>query len=121
MILSTFPVIQDELSTDERTAPLFHRLRLARIVRRVAVILFIAPVVLWVLAYAGVLAGQRHPDDGYLIVAMIYYGLFASPLLLIPVVAFFISSHRVRSLEQRLMFSTTNTNDAATAPRSNRR
>ena len=95
---------QNDPRTENWTLPLFRQLRTARIVRIAAIVLFIAPITAWIIAYVSEITRERYPDHGYVLMALFYYGLFASPLLLIPLIAFFLASRRVHSLERRLMF-----------------
>lgn len=92
--------------SDEQNS-LHQRLRRARIARRVSSIVCLLPLLLWVGAFAFVLASQQHPDDGFRVLAVIYYGPFSSLLLIVPAIAFFIFRQRVHTLERRLMFSST--------------
>lgn len=87
---------------DDPQAVLNQQLKRAQIARRVSGFLIIAPVLVWVIALAYVMNTQHHPDDGFFVLAVLYNGLFATPLLIIPLIAFFIFSRRIYVLKRQV-------------------
>jgi hypothetical protein len=67
--------------------------------------------VVWLLLLALTQATDHGPERGMALLPVLVYGIFASPLLLIPVVVYFVASRRCHDLEWRLMFSSSD-NDA---------
>lgn len=91
-----------ELPVSDLNTILYQRLRRARLGRRIAGALIFAPLILGGIAFVSMLGGHQHPDSGFLILGVIYYGLFACPLLIIPIIAYILFSRRVRALEYQL-------------------
>ena len=95
-LTKTQPAIEGEIR---------RRLRRALITRRVAGLVVLGLPVVWLLLLAFTQATDHGPERGMAVLPVLVYGIFASPLLLIPIVVYFVASHRRHSLEWRLMFS----------------
>lgn len=91
------------------------RLRWAKFFRGVSAILFVAPLVGYLLWMAFLMRTAHHPDSGFTIAGLMFYGLIWSPLLLLPLASWVIFSRRCRILRERLSLLPTNFHESETA------
>ena len=77
-------------------------LRWSKRFRMLSALLFLAPLVGYPLFMIFVSMTDQGPERGMILLPLIYYGLFASPLLLLPLIAWIVFGRRCRILEERL-------------------
>jgi hypothetical protein len=90
---------------DDSIASLRDRVRWAKRARLAAALLFLVPLVAYPLFMFVVSIADQGPEKGMILLPILYYGLFASPLLLLPVIAWVVFHFRCRTLQQRLSLS----------------
>jgi hypothetical protein len=94
---------------NEGISSLQRRLRWVQRLRAVCAFLFLAPLIGYPLFVILVQMTDHGPERGMVLLPLVYYGLFASPLLLLPLAAWIVFYRQSRMLRERLNLATRRT------------